>query len=176
MYNPLMELQRMVDNLGDPDVQVQSDQVPSTQVQSDQVSSTQVQPGPVPSSHIQYVQMRPVQTQLQRITSPRHEIAPEQALDGEILIMIRQRRFKMCRQLPSPEIKVVYIVHPEIDDNFLLNNDLGNGNVNPTDLGLMVSLQVELLKAMKYFVELGRITYRIAGLLFNAIKQHIIRR
>ncbi|CAF3136135.1 unnamed protein product [Rotaria sp. Silwood2] len=162
MYNPLMELQRMVDNLGDPDVQVQSDQVPSTQVQSDQVSSTQVQPGPVPSSHIQYVQMRPVQTQLQRITSPRHEIAPEQALDGEILIMIRQRR--------------VYIVHPEIDDNFLLNNDLGNGNVNPTDLGLMVSLQVELLKAMKYFVELGRITYRIAGLLFNAIKQHIIRR
>ncbi|CAF2199174.1 unnamed protein product [Rotaria magnacalcarata] len=91
----------------------------------------------------------------------------------------------MCRQLPSPEIKVVYIVHPEIDDNFLLNNDLGNGNVNPTgipetvnnaDLGLMVSLQVELLKAMKYFVELGRITYRIAGLLFNAIKQHIIRR
>ncbi|CAF1446598.1 unnamed protein product [Rotaria sordida] len=64
MYHPLVALQRMADELGDPGVEEES--------------------GQVPSAHIQHVQMQSVQTQLDRITSLRLETASEQALDRQV--------------------------------------------------------------------------------------------
>ena len=67
MYNPLVEMQKICDNIGRPDVRAQ--------------------PGQVPTAHIQHVEMQSVQTRLERITSSQRETASEQALDKEIEVV-----------------------------------------------------------------------------------------